>query len=257
MTHLVLNGMIGLMLGIALHLCRVDRADTVREALAFRRPNVAKALTWAMGSLASLTALLMWLAVIDVDDVPVLPLSGRVLLGGVVAGASLGLAGFTPETAFAGVGGGRFTESLCAVMGCGAAWFLAPRLEGLLRLADGWFEPVRATVFRVTLDEPFLLPGSFLAQGGVGLALCLLALLLPREKPAPAPVPPAPPAEPPAEPVSIEPETVQEETVVVTLPGEEPVVVDTEEQAQGTDPPECSANEEEASAPEEPSSEET
>lgn len=257
MTRLVLNGMIGLMLGISLHLCRVDRADAVREALILRRRSISKAIVWAMGSLAVITALLMWLAVIDVDEVPVLPLTGRMLLGGVLAGASLGLAGFTPETAFAGMGGGRFTESLCSVIGCVAAWFLAPRLEELLALTDGWFAPLRATLFRVTLDEPHLLPGGFLAQGCIGLALCLVALLIPREKPAPVPVEPAPSDEPTAEPVSIEPEAVQEETVVLALPGEEPVVIDTEEHAEDapeTDVPTPSADdEEEAAVPEESS----
>ena len=256
MTRLVLNGMIGLMMGIALHLCAVDRADHAREALILRRRSVAKALLWAMGSMAALTALLMWLAVIDVDDVPVLPLTGRMLLGGAVAGVSLGLAGFTPETAFAGMGGGRFTESLCAIAGCGAAWLLTPYVAPLLAPADAWFTPLRATLFRVTLDEPFLLPGGFLAQGCVGLALCLLALLLPRDQPAPLPVttppPPAdePAAEPAEEPISIEPEEVQEDTVVVALPGEEPVVVDTEaSDAPSPDPQESTPGDPEPSAP--------
>lgn len=228
MTHLILNGLIGLMLGVALHLCRANRADALRETLALRRRGEAKALLWAAGTASALMALLQWLAVIDVDDVPLLPLTGQVLAGGAIAGVSLGLAGFTPETAFAGVGGGRFTESLCAVLGCVAATFLFPWAERLLTSAMAWFPAVEKTLFRVTLDKPFLLPGGFLAQGSIGLILCAAALFIRKWKPVP---PAALPETPSAPPVSVEPETVQEETVVVTLPGEEPVVVDTEEDA--------------------------
>ena len=83
------------------------------------------------------------------------------------------------------------------------------------------------------------------------LALCLLALLLPRDQPAPLPIDPPPPVtEPAEEPISIEPEEVQEDTVVVALPGEEPVVVDTEAaDAPSPEPQENTPGDPEPSAP--------
>lgn len=240
MTRLILNGLIGLMCGAALHGLHLDQADTVRAALAWQNKSVRKALLWASGSMAVLTSLLMWLAVIDVDELPIVLLTGETLIGGAVAGVALGLTGFTPETALAGAGGGRFTESLCAVAGSAAAWALLPRIRGLATGAADWFAPVESTVFKVTLDKPFLLGGGFLAQGCVGLLLLVMALAVRRwlPEPAPAAAPPVddtPVDDTPAEPVSIEPDQVQEETIVVTLPGEEPVVVDTE---AGEDAPE-------------------
>ena len=223
MTHLVLDGLIGLMLGIALHLTGMDRAETVRETLDRRRRGEGKALLWAAGTVAVLTSLLAWLAVIDVDEVPVLPLTGMTLTGGAIFGLSVGLTGFTPETALAGIGGGRFTESLCALAGCGAAAFVLPRAQRMLGGTQAWFLPRTQTIFRFTLDEGFLLPGGFLALGCAGVGLMLLSLCVRRfrpPEPAPAPLPTLPP--------SVEPQDVQEDTVVVTLPGEEPVVVDTE-----------------------------
>lgn len=225
MTRLVLDGIIGLLLGFALHLTGMDRADSVRETLAFQRRGEGKALLWAAGVMAVTVPLLTWLAVIDVDRIPVLPLTGMTLAGGAVCGLAWGLTGFTPETALAGVGGGRFTESLCALAGCAAGAWLTPYAKKLLSGTEAWFAPVEKTLFRFTLDDGFLLPGGYLAQGCIGLALLTAAVCVRRFRPAEQAAPAAPAAEPP----SVEPAAVQEETVVITLPGEEPVVVDTEE----------------------------
>lgn len=232
MTRLVLDGLIGLLLGVALHLTGMDRADSVRETLHFRRRGEGKALLWASGVMAVTVSLLTWLAVIDVDDIPVLPLTGMTLVGGAICGLSWGLTGFTPETALSGAGGGRLTESLCALAGCAAGAYLTPYAKKLLSGTLAWFQPVEKTLFRFTLDDGYLLPGDYLAQGCIGLILLAAAVCVRHFRPAEPAVPVAP-----AEPPSVEPEAVQEETVVVTLPGEEPVVVDTEEMQHEEDEP--------------------
>ncbi|MBR4080809.1 MAG: YeeE/YedE family protein [Clostridia bacterium] len=239
MTRLVLDGLIGLLLGVALHLTGMDRADSVRETLHFRRRGEGKALLWASGVMAVTVSLLTWLAVIDVDDIPVLPLTGMTLVGGAICGLSWGLTGFTPETALSSAGGGRLTESLCALAGCAAGAYLTPYAKKLLSGTLAWFQPVEKTLFRFTLDDGYLLPGGYLAQGCIGLILLAAAVCVRHFRPPETVVPATPVTDPP----SVEPEAVQEETVVVTLPGEEPVVVDTEEmQSDAQDTEEAAAD---------------
>ena len=225
MKQLLLGGGLGLMLGLALQLCGLADGRAVRSALAWRRGRMARALIFALGLAAAVTAFLMWLAVIDTDDIPVAAISGSLLAGGVLCGAGLGLAGGGVENALAGIGGGPALESLCMALGCAAGVALFPCLAPVRAWLDGLFLAVDGTLFRVTLHRPFLLGGGFLGQGCLGAALMVLALCI-RKEPLAVPAPEA--AAPEEPPTSIEPTDVRGETFVASLPGEEPVVVDTE-----------------------------
>lgn len=268
MSTLLLSGVTGLLLGLLLHWAGFSRPDGLRQALAFRRGSCVRSALYAVGAAMAMTALLCWLAVIDVDGIAVLPLSGGVLIGGTVFGIAAGLCGFTPLTAFAGLGGGAAAEGLCAIAGCLLAGQLLPLLEGPLS-ALGQLPPLSAaTVFEVTLDEPFLLDGGFLGQGCAGLLLAVIAACIPmprmpvvRTPDAPSePDPgsiaegvPAPEAEPDAAPADAEepppdpaegspaplllPAAAPEETFIALLPGEEPLVVDTLLDEPQEDPP--------------------
>lgn len=205
----------GLALGLTLHWTGLDRPAAVRDVLALRRSYPRRSALYALGFAMLLTAFLCWLAVIDVDTIEVLPLSGGVLLGGVIFGAAAGVCGFLPTALPAALGGGPFTEALCACGGFLTASLLLPRLSGLTAWL-GQLPPLSAgTLFRVTLDEPFLLEGGFLGQGLTGLLLMTTAICLPGPRRQQA-------AEPAADP----PVAAEGEVFVAQLPGEEPLVTE-------------------------------
>lgn len=229
MKELITGGITGLLMGIAMQRCGLTDQEQLRGLLAFTRRGVIRVLLAALGLMAILFALLGWLAVIDVDWLQVIPLNGGTLMGGAVFGAAMAWIGMSPGTALGGVGGGRLLESLCAVLGCLAGGLCLPYLEPLAASVRGIIPTVKGTLFRVTLDKPYLFSGGFLGQGCVGLVLLAAALCLrpEREIEAEEPTVPPPAAPVPDEPVSAKPEDVQDETFVASLPGEEPVVVDT------------------------------
>ena len=234
MKELLLGGMAGLALGIAAQRLGLHRRDDLRCALGLLHPAMLRRLLLAAGLGTMLTALMMWLAVIDVDTVAVPPLDGGTVIGGVVFGAVLGWSGLAPATAPVVLGADRFWEGLCAVAGCAAGALLLPYAERVFPTLRGWLPASANTWFQVTLDEPFLFAGGFLGQGCIGLVIAVAALCVRRPKEEAPPEDIAPAEEPPApEPASTAPEDVQDETFVAILPGEESVVVDTQE-----DPPE-------------------
>lgn len=248
MSAYLFPGVIGLLLGVTLHWAGFSRPSALRDALGLRRSYGLRSGLYTLGLSMALTALLCWLAVIDVDGVVVLPLSAGVLAGGVVFGVAAGLGGFTPVTAFAGVGGGPVLEALSAVAGCLLAALALPALEGPLSALQA-VQPVSATtLFKVTLDEPFLLGGGFLGQGCAGLLMMAIAACIPSprqravyeaekaasdeaatvEEPAAGELPADADDSVEATPPLLLPAAAPEETFVALLPGEEPLVVDTQ-----------------------------
>ena len=86
MTSYMIPGLLGLMTGLLLRWAGLNRRDGLRFALGLRRSLTLRTSLMALGWGILLTALLMWLAVIDVDTVIVLPLSLGTLLGGLLLG---------------------------------------------------------------------------------------------------------------------------------------------------------------------------
>ena len=162
MNAYLIPGMTGLLAGLLLHWAGFDREQNLRAALGLRRSLALRTGLTALGWGMLLTSLLMWLAVIDVDTVTVLPLSLGTLLGGALMGVLLGIAGFTPTTAFAGMGSGGGLECLCLLAGCWLGTSLLPSLEGLLAPLRTAPPYAAATLFAVTLDEEHLFGGGFL-----------------------------------------------------------------------------------------------
>lgn len=258
MNAYLIPGLLGLMTGLVLHWGQLARAEGLRLALGLRRSLTLRTGLTALGWGLLLTALLMWLAVIDVDRVDVLPLSLGTLLGGALFGVCAGLCGFTPTTAFAGLCGQHVLEALCVLAGCFVMTLFSPALDGLLApLRTPW---VDATLFKVTLDEPFLLSGGgstaggFLGLGCLGALLAVWGMCVPSPKVVimEAAEPPhlkdddtpsdeteedvsasTPPqsadadSSPEKEPLDLTPDAAPAETVVAILEGEEPLVVDT------------------------------
>ena len=266
MSVYLLPGLLGLLLGLVLRWTRLCSPYVLREALALRLSHGLRTLLFAIGCAMVLAALLMWLAVIDVDGVAVLPLSAGVLAGGAVFGMAAALSGYTPLTAFPGAVAGNRLEALCTLLGCLAGSLLLPLLESPLAALQALPPQSAATVFHVTLDEEFLLGGGFLGQGCAGLLLAAIAVCLPsnlvaarraaeaepspEETPAPLLLLPAPqPAEDMAADASAEEaadgpppeddapaeapapddeaEDAAADAFIAALPGEPPLVVDT------------------------------
>lgn len=222
MKSWLIPGVSGLLTGLLLHWTTLDRPFAMRNALGLRRACALRSGLSALGWGMALTALLCWLAVIDVDTIRVLPLSLGAIIGGVLFGGAAGFCGFTPGTAFAGLACTP-VEALCVLMGCAVMTWLMSLLEGLLlplRYAPPYAD---ATMFAVTLDGAFLLSGGFGGQGCVGLLLVVIALCVPSPRLVlltdeevarrAAALPP--------------PEPADASTFVATLPDEEPLVVDT------------------------------
>ena len=210
MNAIIFGGLTGLMLGLAMQAAGLTDARQFRDTVALRRLDMLRMVLAFLGFGALLTAFLGWLAVLDVDLLTVRALSAATILGGVLAGAGVWLCGLMPGTALGGVGGGNFWESLCVVAG-GLIGALA-----LPYVAD-WVQPLgnmawsRATLFRVTLDAPYLMPGGFLGLGIFGFVLLALAAYVP----VPRPEREAVPVEEP------DPEPEAHEFIPVLLPGME------------------------------------
>ena len=234
MSGVLVWGGLGLLVGMAVQQCGFSLPENVGGAATFRSGTGARCVLYLLGIGMVLCAALSYLAVIDVDEVEVVPLSGGTVLGGVLFGLAVGLAGLLPATSLTGLGGGRLLESLCGVVGCvGGAWLgtVLP-LEGI----RGLVPRVDATLFRLTLRDGYLLQGGFAGLACLGLLLCALALLVPLRRDAAAPPVDVPdvPAEPvapadakPGDNPDADPEQLPTETFVALLPEEEPMVVDT------------------------------
>lgn len=234
MKELLLGGLVGLVLGIAQVQMQLHRREYLRQAVACQAADLLRCLLLALGVGTLLTALMMWLAVIDVDTLRVWPLDGGTLLGGLVFGAALGYTGVVPATSGVLLGAGPVWEGLCAAAGCLAGGLLLPYAEQVFTPLRGWMSAGASTWFQVTLDQPYWFAGGFLGQGCIGLVLVALALCL--HRPAPPQPEPEPEAPPPIAEASAQPQDVQQDAVVVSLPGEETLVVDTGE-PQAADPP--------------------
>ena len=271
MSGYILPGVTGLLLGLTLRWTQLCRPAALRSALALRVSHALRSLLYFLGAGMALTALLMWLAVIDVDAIVVLPLSPGALIGGAVFGVAVALSGYTPLTAFAGVGSGSIASALCTIAGCLAGTWLLPLLEAPLSALQALPPHSATTLFRTTLDEPFLLGGGFLSQGCAGALLMAIAACIPsnrRSAPEEAtPVDAAPPepaiAPDPVEPDAVSgpplllpapqedpapPDTAPEDAFIALLPGEEPLVVDTALYDAEGEPPETATLSEEDSS---------
>jgi len=231
MNAYLLPGVLGLMTGLLLHWAGFSRSDHTRLALGLRRSYAVRTALTAVGWAMIMTALLMWLAVIDVDEVVVLPLSLGAILGGALLGISAGLCGFTPTTAFAGVSTRDGLSALCVLAGCFAGALLLPTLDSPFKSLREAPPYAAATLFEVTLDEPFLLSGGFLAQACAGLLPVAIGLCIPSPRVVILDVPAEPEStrEESADPApdAPDPESAPEETFVSLQEGEEPLVIDT------------------------------
>lgn len=208
----LIPGMLGLLAGLLLHWAGFDQPGGLRTALGLRRSLTVRSGFSALGYGMAASALLIWLAVIDTDDLLTLPADWHTALGGLIFGISAALCGFTPSTAFAGLAVAP-PEALCALAGLTLCTLFLP--EGIAQAAT----------------TPDLLPLAC-----AGLLLAVIALCIPNPKDAPAPVQEAPPEqEVLAEPA--DPASAQEETFVAILEGEEPLVVDTAEESAETEEP--------------------
>lgn len=262
MKDVILWGAMGLWVGMALQVSGFSGAAQLSGERAGRRNAAQRALLYTLGLGMMLSALLCWLAVIDVDWIEVAPLHAGTILGGIMFGMAAGLTEMTPATALTGLGGGRFWESLCGVLGCAAGAALGSRLplEGVQALAPR----AEGTLFHLTLRDGFALPGGFSALACLGLLVCTVALMIPMVRGQDAPpeeelpdgvspdggssdgVSPdgaarpdmeEPTAEAPLPEDEILPEdrmipgeeTASDETFVALLPEEEPMIIDTAE----------------------------
>ena len=221
MTVYLFPGILGLWAGLLLRWCGFSRADGLRQAFGLQRSISLRSGLAALGYAIAGTALLIWLAVIDRDDLLSLPLTWRALAGGGIFGLCAALCGFTPTTAFAGLGAGNAPEALCTLAGL----FLATQF-----MPEGEAVPGAS--------------GDLLTQCCAGLLLVAIGICIPNPKPVIRMIDPFPAPEPEAEPASASedapdpeqeeeptPESAADDAFVALLEGEEPLVVD-------TDPPE-------------------
>lgn len=221
MIAYILPMICGLFLGLTAHGAGLSSPEGMTRALALRRHSSTRAALTALGTAIAFMALLSWLAVMDVDRIVPGPLHPGVLMGAAVFGVSMALAGSSASSAWTAPCASRPVEGLCVLAGSLCAGAIIPLLP-----MDAVRAPVftSATLFCVTLDEPFLLQGGFLGQGLAGVALALLGMCWPvhREE-AEVPEIEAPLLLPAPE----EPPEGDAEAFVALLPGEEPLVVDT------------------------------
>ncbi len=208
----LIPGILGLLAGLLLHWAGFDRPGGLREALGIKRSLTLRSGLAALGYAIAGSALLIWLAVIDTDDLLAIPADWYTALGGLLFGVSAGVCGFTPSTVFAGLATAPL-EALCALAGLTLGTLFLP--EGVAQAAP----------------TPDLLP-----LGCAGLLLAVTALCIPNPKAAPLPKQDDAAAPEPVIPDDApDPESAPEETFVAVLEGEEPLVVDTAEESAEPD----------------------
>lgn len=206
----LIPGMLGLLAGLLLHWAGFDQPGNLRTALGLRRghsPHFSPLRSGlsALGYAIAGAAVLIWLAVIDTDNLITIPTDWYTGLGGLLFGVSAALCSFTPSTAFAGLSAAPL-EALCVLAGLTLCTLFLP--EGSAQAAAA---------------------PDLLSLACVGLLLVVIALCIPNPKvkaetiqdAASAPEPPSEPEDAP------DPESAPEETFVAILEGEEPLVVDT------------------------------
>lgn len=220
----LIPGMLGLLAGLLLHWSGFDHPRRFQAALGLRRSLPVRSGFSALGYAIAGSAVLIWLAVIDTDNLLAIPADWYTALGGVLFGISAALCGFTPSTAFAGLAAAPL-EALCTLAGIALCTLFLP--EGMAQAASA-------------PDLPSL--------ACAGLLLAVIALCIPNPKAIVLPEHAVPLSEPAAAP---DPASAPEETFVAILEGEEPLVVDTAEPA-GT--PEALSEPEKANASDEPPS---
>lgn len=247
----LMGGGLGLLLGWTLQ--RTGLTEHAAGLLRLKRPMQGRTTVVALGWAMLLVAGLGWLAVLDVDHLQILQLTGGTLAGAVLLGVGLGISGYTPGTALAAVGGGALLPAVCTVAGGLVGAWCWQALGEKLQAVNGLFAPVEGTLFRTTLTAPYLLPGGFWLHGAAGLVVLGVGLCIGRGRRSPAvetvpvqevrpPVPETPPT----------PEEVAAETVVAALPQEEPLTVDTSEPTLAETEKQAAAEEAAETAQEEP-----
>lgn len=224
----------GLLLGMALQRCGLGSASRVRRMLAWRDLRPLRCLLAAIGFGMLMTAFLSWLAVIDIDETPVLPLDGGVVIGGLIVGVSLGLTGCSAGVCLAEAGGGRMLHGLSGLLGAAVGVVIFRLLGDTPQALDALLPGGRLTLFRTTLDKPWLLDGSFLGVGCAGALLLVASIALLRRGGQPEPEEDV--ASPAQE--AAAPETLPADAFIATLPEEEPMVVDTAMNPPEEEPPE-------------------
>ncbi len=224
---MLVYGALGLLFGLAAQGGGFSRREGVSGAVGFLRWDSARTALYTLGLGMILTAGLCYLAVIDVDQLLIAPLHAGMLLGGVVFGIAMGAGGLLPGTALCGIGGGRLLESLCGAVGCVAGAWLGSLLP--VERLQTLFTPLEGTLFHLTLRDPQLLSGSFLALACLGVVVCVAALCVPRGR------------RPESEDLmavegSAPPEEAPDDAFVAILPQEEPMVVDTAAEEPAPEP---------------------
>ncbi len=226
-SQMLVYGALGLLFGLAAQGGGFSRREGVSGAVGFLRWDSARTALYTLGLGMILTAGLCYLAVIDVDQLLIAPLHAGMLLGGVVFGIAMGAGGLLPGTALCGIGGGRLLESLCGAVGCVAGAWLGSLLP--VERLQTLFTPLEGTLFHLTLRDPQLLSGSFLALACLGVVVCVAALCVPRMR------------RPESEDLmavegSAPPEEAPDDAFVAILPQEEPMVVDTAADEPASEP---------------------
>lgn len=235
MSQVLVYGALGLLFGLAAQGGGFSRREGVTGAVGFLRWDSARTALYTLGLGMILTAGLCYLAVIDVDQLLIAPLHAGMLLGGVVFGVAMGAGGLLPGTALCGIGGGRLIESVSGALGCVAGAWLGSLLP--VERLQTLFTPLEGTLFYLTLRDPQLLSGGFLALACLGVVVCVAALCVPRGRLSESEAPMAVEGSAP-------PEEAPDDAFVAILPQEEPMVVDTaadhsaEEPVPSTDEPE-------------------
>lgn len=179
MSAWMIYGGLGFLWGLVMQKCRFTARQGVEQAVLLRDRTQARTWLYTLGLGMAITALLCWLAVIDVDLLTVAPLHSGMLIGGALIGIGVGLAGALPCVMLCGLGGGHVLRSLCGLAGAAAALLAAPylpleRLRILMPVQQG-------TLFQLTLRDPYLLDGRFLGLGCLGAVVCVAALFIRRE----------------------------------------------------------------------------
>lgn len=181
MIEIILAILLGGFFGYVLNVVRASSPAVLRKMLQLKALELMKIILFAIGMASALVAVTAWLGLLNVSHFHVKMMNLGVIVGGVIFGVGFGLGGTCPGTCVAASAGTGLKRALLAVLGgiCGA---------GTFSLCYGWIKKTgiftqfawgKITLFKISKNYNYLLPGGYAGLLIVGLLFMALAYYLP------------------------------------------------------------------------------
>lgn len=180
---IILAIILGSLFGFALYVAGASNPSKLTAMLRLEYIELMKIILFAIGFASLLLALANIIGIFNVDHFNIKSMNLGVIVGGVIFGFGFGWAGTCPGTCVAALTGVGYKKAIVAVIGglLGAFCF---------SITYGWWNRMglfrtlnigKITLFQISKQFDYLLPGSFWSLLVVGILFMIGAILLPNK----------------------------------------------------------------------------